>query len=106
LLRNLHESGQCEASFALPLCRSHVGLSKLHELKVVEGTHGQVVVELLHHIPRPVPHAYHDDGQREVASRHDGFHGVFLLQAVCLQPYCTPGSAAARGSDRAGGDDE
>lgn len=59
LFGDLHESVQCELVFWVFLVIDD-GV-EVDEVEVVELTRRQTLVERLHHAPRPVSHAHHDD---------------------------------------------
>lgn len=99
LERNFHQCVECKLSlFLVGVEVSGVhDLGEVDELKVVEAAFWQVVVELTHHVPRSIPHAYKHDGQRVGAGIDDGSNSCCLLRtlltvcyvhAPCYLPIC------------------
>lgn len=68
LLWDLHQGAQGEGRQRI--LREHVdNFVKFDELKVVEGSHREIVVELSHHVPRTISDPDKDDAKWEVAVR-------------------------------------
>lgn len=43
----------------------------LDELKIIKFSCGQLIVKLVHRVPRTITHSNHDDGQGKLRSEHD-----------------------------------
>ena len=57
---------------------------EVDKLEIIKFSSSDVIIELLHHVPGPVPHTNQHDRQRQLAGLHDGGHcgGLVLHLAV------------------------
>ena len=47
---------------------------EVDKLEIIKFSSSDVIIELLHHVPGPVPHTNQHDRQRQLAGLHDGGH--------------------------------
>ena len=74
LIRKLHECVERERSVASSLPEGE-GAVEVYEVEVVEGSHWQMVVQVLHGSPGSVAEAEEDDGQRPLGRLNQGGGG-------------------------------
>ena len=55
----------------------------------------------VHHLPRPVADADHDDGERVGGGAHDGGGGVVLARHLRWMSHRSPGANGGEGNDLA-----